>query len=309
MHLPNRPVSVIADSPQLKQVVLSLVHNAIDAMEGSSVRRLDVHLEEVHRDAILEVRDSGHGIDAVTLSRIFEPFFTTRGRSGLGLPISYAIVRQHRGDLAVESEPGEGAIFRLRLPLDGDADPRPRGAARTRTVAVAATSDEMTPASADPRPPMSAGHEGSKAAAQAEPAAPSAAPPAAATGASGLRVLIIEDDSWLSALVTEVLGKRTDWHLEVVTDGLDAVRAIEARSFDLVLCDMLIPELSGQQLYDWVAARHAHLLSRMLFMTGDPTSEALEGLKRQGVRWLEKPFSPQALLTACEAILLAHRPH
>ncbi|MFQ5903063.1 MAG: sensor histidine kinase, partial [Candidatus Binatia bacterium] len=66
-----------------------------------------------------EVRDSGHGISPEIVGRIFDPFFTTKGTregAGLGLAVSYGIVKSHGGTIQVESQPGQGATFTLRFP-------------------------------------------------------------------------------------------------------------------------------------------------------------------------------------------------
>jgi two-component system NtrC family sensor kinase len=123
---------VQADSSQLQQVLLNLVLNAEQAMRGRPQRRLVIglrHDREAHA-VELSVSDSGHGIDAANLSRIFDPFFTTRDvgeGTGLGLSICYGIVRDHGGQIAVESRPQEGTTFRVKLPASLD-DPAVRGA-------------------------------------------------------------------------------------------------------------------------------------------------------------------------------------
>jgi signal transduction histidine kinase len=68
----------------------------------------------------IEVRDNGAGMDSQTLSMIFEPFFTTKGTrgTGLGLAVSWGIVRNHGGNISVESEPGKGAVFTVRIPVE-----------------------------------------------------------------------------------------------------------------------------------------------------------------------------------------------
>ncbi len=104
---------------QLEQVVLNLIINAGEAMEGRGVLTLRTYASEEDDLVILEVKDTGPGIPKEMVSRIFEPFFTTKtgGKgTGLGLAICHGIVKRHGGEIEVESEPGEGALFRVKLP-------------------------------------------------------------------------------------------------------------------------------------------------------------------------------------------------
>ncbi len=104
---------------QLNQVFMNLVMNACDAMDGRG--RITLRTRAVPEGVVLEFQDSGPGISPEARSRIFEPFFTTKpvGQgTGLGLSLSHGIVARHGGALEVESRPGEGACFRIRLPHD-----------------------------------------------------------------------------------------------------------------------------------------------------------------------------------------------
>jgi PAS domain S-box-containing protein len=137
---PGTP-AIVADRTRIEQVVLNLVLNGADAMNDGgalTVRSfgcvLDdghVHLHaEAHEGphAVIEVSDTGHGIDPQWADRIFEPFFTTKGDdrgTGLGLSIVYGIVRQHGGHVTVDSVVGQGSTFRVYLPASTEA-PKPR---------------------------------------------------------------------------------------------------------------------------------------------------------------------------------------
>jgi PAS domain S-box-containing protein len=112
------PLPALACSPgKVNQVVLNLLSNAIDACPGGG--RVTI-LTRAGQDGVeLHVHDTGHGIDPAIRGRVFDPFFTTKPvglGTGLGLSISYGIVKAHGGSIAVESTPGQGAHFVVRLP-------------------------------------------------------------------------------------------------------------------------------------------------------------------------------------------------
>ena len=156
---------VKADAGQLEQVILNLAVNARDAMpEGGRLVIetqnivLDEAFTESHRGArtgphvALAVRDTGCGMDAATRARLFEPFFTTKGPgkgTGLGLATVYGIVKQSGGYIAVESEPGKGATFRVYLPrveaaLESEHATPPLTAVPRGTETVLLVEDEET---------------------------------------------------------------------------------------------------------------------------------------------------------------------
>jgi nitrogen fixation negative regulator NifL len=112
-----------ADSHQLHQVIVNLITNAHQAMHGGeSARRLTIRTrsEELGSRVLLAVADTGPGIPGEVLARIFEPFFTTKpvGQgTGLGLSICQGIIEKHGGSIRVDSKPGQGATFRIDLPV------------------------------------------------------------------------------------------------------------------------------------------------------------------------------------------------
>jgi PAS domain S-box-containing protein len=112
---------VRADAAQLEQVLVNLVINARDAMPEGGRVIVNVHLAKDDPRpgdwVVLEVRDHGRGIDSQHLAHVFDPFFTTKEHgTGLGLASSYGVVQTHGGSIAVESEPGRGACFKVSLP-------------------------------------------------------------------------------------------------------------------------------------------------------------------------------------------------
>ena len=108
---------VEGDSSQFRQLVMNLVVNAAESIEGPGEISIVTHTEAGEGKAVLEIRDTGHGMDEATKARIFEPFFTTKftGR-GLGLPAVMGIIRAWHGEIEVKSEPGKGSTFCVKLP-------------------------------------------------------------------------------------------------------------------------------------------------------------------------------------------------
>ena len=124
----------------MHQVLINLLTNAVQAIPEDRGGRITLRLDE-KKDAsadiqfVLEVRDTGVGMDAETLERVFEPFFTTKEQgkgTGLGLAVVHGIIVEHGGRISVESQPGEGTVFTIRLP-------------KYRTAAPMVSSDYETP--------------------------------------------------------------------------------------------------------------------------------------------------------------------
>ena len=115
-HLPL----VQVDRAEIKQVLLNLIHNALQAMpHGGEMRVTTSHIEdETGAWVVIAITDTGVGMSAEQQMRIFEPFYTTRrGGTGMGLAVSYSIVQQHGGEILVQSQEGVGSTFSVRLPI------------------------------------------------------------------------------------------------------------------------------------------------------------------------------------------------
>jgi len=116
---PNLPL-VSGDMNQLQQCMINLIFNAVDSMTHGGILKLEGRYDSENKKVVIMVQDNGPGISRENIPHIFEPFFTTKDEGfgvGLGLSTVYGIMEYHKGTINVESHPGEGATFFLRLPL------------------------------------------------------------------------------------------------------------------------------------------------------------------------------------------------
>lgn len=119
LDLPPAPFTTWGDYGQIQQCLLNLIFNAIDAMPGGGNLLIKGQEDETGDFILLEVTDTGQGIDPENLQHIFEPFFTTKTEGkgvGLGLSMVYGIIHEHRGTIEVDSVPDKGTTFRIKLP-------------------------------------------------------------------------------------------------------------------------------------------------------------------------------------------------
>ncbi|HJU05968.1 MAG TPA: ATP-binding protein, partial [Nitrospiraceae bacterium] len=123
VDLTNSNPAVLGNAIHLEQVLINLLTNARDAVQGAPKKAVHIGSALEGSDVTVTVADTGSGIPKDLQARIFDPFFTTKdvGKgTGLGLSISYGIIQDHGGEITVESIPASGAKFTVRLPLAPD---------------------------------------------------------------------------------------------------------------------------------------------------------------------------------------------
>jgi two-component system cell cycle sensor histidine kinase/response regulator CckA len=254
------------DPAQLEQILVNLVVNARDALpRGGKVTIRARTVSETQpgeelqfpEGVCIQVEDNGEGMSPEVLERIFEPFFTTKPRgegTGLGLAMVYAVVGRAGGMVTAESQVGEGARFTVCLPAQATRDLAP------------------------PTPPPRRHH------------------PALSTRATpGERVLLAEDEPLVRSLAARVLRAK-GYEVQEAEDGqvaLDIMNAEEGR-FDLVLSDVMMPNLRGTELAEKVRARYPDLPILLMSAYTDDLLLLQDSL-RFGRRLLSKPFTPAAL--------------
>ena len=215
---PAGPVGLVTgDAGRLRQILLNLIGNAVKFTRNGTITVEAERLPGPGDQVEIRVIDTGIGIDEADLSRIFEPFVTLdasygreTGGTGLGLAIARRLARAMGGDLDAESEPGEGSLFWLRLPLPPASDAQPRPAATEAEAIGIASSDGSLPVPEGP--PQS--------------------------------ILLVEDNAINRLLLRRFLEAGGHMVTEA-EDGIEGVARAKEAAFDLILMDISMPRMDG----------------------------------------------------------------
>ncbi len=249
----------------MKQVIINLVMNSLQAVEDVARRKVTLSVTQEAEVVTLGVEDTGSGIQPEHLKRVFDPFFTTKSfnhGTGLGLSICASIVQRHAGDIQIDSTVGIGTTVRVQIPA--------------ATITPLASPGE-THASQE---------------AQAHP------------HFSGVNVLVVDDEEYVACAVQETLRLKMDCSVERVFNGLQAIERLQRKEFHLIVSDVRMPGMDGFDLFDWIAKNRPELKRHFLFITGDAgNAELNEKLTRLGAPVLRKPFSPDVLMAECRALV------
>jgi PAS domain S-box-containing protein len=253
----SAPLVVEADQQQIEQVLLNLLVNAWQAMPDGG----DIFVETKARDlngdlcglykirtgsyAVVEVTDTGTGMDQATQQRIFDPFFTTKekGRgTGLGLASAYGIIKNHGGIITVQSEPGHGATFNIYLPLS-----------QRQIETQMETKDNIV--------------QGSE------------------------TILLVDDEKIIIDVGTAML-ETLGYRVIAVQSGDAAVEVLRnnAEKIDLVILDMIMPEMGGEQTFDEIRAMLPTL--PVILSSGYSIDGQAAQIMRKGCNgFMQKPFN------------------
>jgi len=259
-----------ANGSELQQMLLNFLINAEQALLAVEGRAITIRTAAVDERVRLQVADTGPGVPHDIQGRIFDPFFTTKpeGRgTGLGLSICYGIVHDHGGRIWVDSDPSQ-------------ADGRGGGGGAVFTVEL--PRDQRTRRRLTPGPMIG-------------PVLPD----------ESLAVLIVDDEEGLRRAVLSFL-KRRGIDATAVPDGVEALRMLRERRFDVILSDVRMPGMNGRQFLERLRQEHPAMVTRLIFSTGDtfaPDTAAL--LQEAGVPSLVKPFEFTKLETLLREVVSA----
>jgi signal transduction histidine kinase/ActR/RegA family two-component response regulator len=277
---------VIGDEPRLVQALVNLLINAGQAVEdrrGSGTIIVSTSRDD-ERMVRIAVEDDGPGIPTEHRARLMEPYFTTRahkGGLGLGLFVSRGIVDAHGGRLEIDPRPDSGT--RVSMVLPGMAErfapkptPQPVGRRSADRVPAALVSPDRV--------------EPTAAAVSAAPEPRTVAPAPAAHSPEWVRppVLVIDDEPMIADFLKS--GLKRSWAVACAGNAADALHMVSRQPFEAVICDLMMPGMSGMELADVLARQHPALRRRTVFLTGGAVTESAEEfLERPDVVYMTKP--------------------
>jgi signal transduction histidine kinase/CheY-like chemotaxis protein len=262
---------VLIDEGRLGQVLVNLLVNASQAIPRNAPGEPAVTVttrSEDGRTVEIEVRDTGAGIPPEIIDRIWDPFFTTK-EPGAGTGLGLSISREI-------IERSGGRIY-VESPIEGEEPPR--GA---RFVIVLPAARGAGDSSIPPVP---------------------STPPRSIR--SGVRVLVVEDEGPLARALAEEIGRVHE--TRVVPSAAEALAALQKDVFDVIVCDMRMPGMSGEALYEKILADKPEVARRFVFMTGVGFGAEIERfLSHSGRPVLEKPFSAEDALLVIQKVVSRH---
>lgn len=251
---------VMGDESELREVLVNMVFNAVDAMPAGG--RLTLSAEDADDSVVISIADTGSGMAPEIRSRIFDPFFTTKGKAGmgLGLAVSFGIIRRHEGAITVQSEVSRGTTFRISLP-----------AARAEDGSLLpASSSELGAFNGQPTKSLDQ-----------------------AQNENQLKILVVDDEECVRELLRELL-ELEHCIVQTASGGRQAVTLFESGEFDAVFTDIGMPGMSGWELAN--AIRQHSKIIPIAVITGWGEAVGSNEQKEAGVDWvITKPFSAERI--------------
>ena len=283
---------VAIDRSQIQQVLLNLTTNSLQAiLSDRPSGRVEIAARrgpgsEGRSTIRITVTDDGPGVVASDRTKLFVPFFTTKAPgegTGLGLPVSFDIIRGHEGRLRYEPAPGgRGARFIIELPIE------------TSTEALTSGQTER-PADPDPGPRRQPRRK-----AKPTDGAADDGPTAAVRRP---RALILDDEQSIRTFLRKALTG-AGFDPVVAADGYTAMSLVEAGPIDVALVDHRMAGMTGIEVFHAAVAVRPGLAERWIFMSGDVLNPELQAFaEARGIRLLAKPFDLSTVARAVAEIV------
>lgn len=255
------------DPDKLDKILYNLLSNASKYNREGGTIDVNLSLDEEENIVTLSVKDNGQGISKEGMKNLFKRFyegdyrrFNTTG-TGIGLSLVKDLVTLHEGTIRVESEEGQGATFIVTLPIS-------RSAYKEEQV------DELiTPAADEQVLPAESGDTGST-----------------SKEKSGYSLLLVEDNEELLALMVKLLGR--EYPVYTAHNGKEAIQAIESNDIDLIVSDVMMPEMNGVELCRYVKGNFDICHIPIILLTAKNKEEdRIEAYESGADGFLSKPFN------------------
>lgn len=257
---------VMGDESELREVLVNMVFNAVDAMPDGG--QLTLAAEDDGDCVLIAVGDTGTGMPADVKSRIFDPFFTTKGKAGmgLGLAVSFGIIRRHEGSVEVESEPGIGTRFCIRLP-------------KSKAAASVSETKPETPIS---QPQTAIARDGRL------------------LDEHKANILVVDDEESVRELLRDLL-EAEGFRVYLAPGSREALGLFDSNQFDGVFTDVGMPGMSGWELASAIRERNQTI--PIAVITGWGEAVGSDERKEARVDWVvTKPFRAERISELAQQI-------
>ncbi len=245
------------DRSQIHQVLHNLIINACHAILPKGSGTININLRELKNDIVIEIMDTGIGIESWNISRIFDPFFTSKGAiglnisgreikgSGLGLSVSNSIIKKHKGTLTVKSVVDEGSCFTVKLPKIIPHQMQIKEKQREQVFHYLSSKPQ--------------------------------------------RILVVDDESSIREMLFRALTE-IQMDVTLAKNAEEAENLCKSYPFDIIFLDYILPEMNGDKLIPIIKE---HLpQSKIIFISGWSSSPLKKkDLEKRVHAWIEKPFN------------------
>ncbi|WP_238456099.1 ATP-binding protein [Lederbergia galactosidilytica] len=280
VDIPDSFPPIEADETRLIQILFNLIHNAVKFTdEGTIIVRATIQLEM----ACIDIEDTGIGIQEEELERVFKPYEQATvnrervsGGFGLGLSICKQLAQLQNGDLTVQSTPGKGSVFTFTLPIFKEAKNF-----KVSTPHIVKENNELAATTSDM---LELNHPNNV--------------------QGKLKILIVDDDPMNVNILQSILTGEENYLITGVTSAKQAIEKFQIESYDLVIADVMMPQISGYELTQLIRRDYSISKLPILLLTARArTEDIVAGFQSGANDYVTKPVDSMELKARVQALI------